>query len=249
MLIALRRFFILHSSFFISPQRQYLIPVGCRAPVALHGERDIPVTAGIYGDAVFGTPFGTSAEVVYKLKREVDVGAGDDTARKVQAVGKHRSHHQQGGDILRTNVSGKGYFIALQLRPRDAQRWESFLSGVIDFCSEQTQRIYEDTDGTLLHALRSGDDTAAGCHAEIGGEETHGRPRCHNVYMFGIALQRAHHDTGIVAIAQIAGRLLAVSKGVQDKRTVTDTLGCRQLNSGVYRGAGGGNGITHSCIC
>lgn len=42
--------------------------------------------------------------------------------------------------------------------------------------------------------------------------------------MFGIALQRAHHDAGIVAIAQIAECLPAMGKGVQDKRTVTDTL-------------------------
>ena len=103
--------------------------------------------------------------------------------------------------------------------------------------------------GPLLHTLRSGNDTDTGRYAEVGGEKTHGRPCRHDVYMFGVALQRTHHDAGIVAIAQIAECLPAMGKGVQDKRTVTDTFGCRQPDSGMHRYIGSGNGITHSCIC
>ena len=43
-----------------------------------------------------------SAEVPYELEGEVDVGTGNDTARKIQVqpLGKNSSYHQQGGYIL-----------------------------------------------------------------------------------------------------------------------------------------------------
>ena len=137
----------------------------------------------------------------------------------------------------------------MQFRTGDAQGREALIACILDVCTELAQGVCQNTDGPLLHTLRSGNDTDTGRYAEVGGEKTHGRPCRHDVYMFGVALQRTHHDAGIVAIAQIAECLPAMGKGVQDKRTVTDTFGCRQPDSGMHRYIGSGNGITHSCIC
>ena len=73
--ITLQRFFILHSSFFISPQRQYLVPVRCGAPITLYGKRNILVAARMDSNGVFGAPLGISSKVVYQLEGEVDIGA------------------------------------------------------------------------------------------------------------------------------------------------------------------------------
>ena len=128
------------------------------------------------------------------------------------------------------------------------QRRETFIGCVFDVCAELAQGIYQNADGALLHTLRAGDDTSAGGYTKIGGEEAHGCPGCHNVYMLRIALQCTYHDAGVVTIAQVVERLFAMGKSVQDKCAVTDTFGCRELDTGMQRGIGSGNGVTHSCI-
>ena len=87
-----------------------------------------------------------------------------------------------------------------------------------------------------------------GCYAKVSGEETHSCSGCHDIYVFRIILQGTYHNTGIVTITQIAWYLFAMGKSMQDKYTITDTFGRRQLYSGLQRYFGSGNDIAHNCI-
>lgn len=96
------------------------------------------------------------------------------------------------------------------------QRRETFIGCVFDVCAELAQGIYQNADGALLHTLRAGDDTSAGGYTKIGGEEAHGCPGCHNVYMLRIALQCTYHDAGVVAIAQVVEQYLQLPQVASD---------------------------------
>ena len=74
--------FIFHFNSFYC---HHLIPVRGGAPIAFYGERGIRVSAGADGDAIFGDLVGLGAEVAHQLQGQVDVGAGDDVTRQVQA--------------------------------------------------------------------------------------------------------------------------------------------------------------------
>ena len=91
-------YFFIFNSFYC----HHLIPVRGGAPIAFYGERGIRVSAGADGDAIFGDPVGLGAEVAHQLQGQVDVGAGDDVTRQVQAqaFGKDGTNHQQGGYVL-----------------------------------------------------------------------------------------------------------------------------------------------------
>ena len=129
------------SSFDFSPADcHHLIPVGGGAPIALHCKGGIRVSAGADGDAVFRSPVCPGTEVAHQLQGQVDVGAGDDVARQVQAqpFGKYSANHQQSGYVLRADTSGEGYFFTFQFCSGDAQRGKAFIPGIFYLCAELT---------------------------------------------------------------------------------------------------------------
>ena len=68
----------------VAGQCQHLVPVRGGAPVAFHGEGDVPVRIGLYVDAVRRAPCGLRTELFHQLQGQVDVGAGNDVIRQVQ---------------------------------------------------------------------------------------------------------------------------------------------------------------------
>ena len=63
----------------------------------------------------------------------------------------------------------------------DAQGRKALLTGVLDVSSQCAQGVNQDSNGSVLHAFRTGDDTLAGCERQICREKTHGRTCCLHV--------------------------------------------------------------------
>ena len=75
-----------------------------------------------------GLPGHLCAKLLHEADCQVDVRSGDEFAREVQgqSVGQHGAYHEQGGDVLRADVAGQGYFRSLQGASGDTERWKSF---------------------------------------------------------------------------------------------------------------------------
>ena len=65
---------------------------------------------------------------------------------------------------------------------------------------------FQNTYGALLHPFGTGNDACTRCYTEVSREKTHGGSGGKNVDMSGIPVQCFYHDTGVIAIAQIAWR-------------------------------------------
>ena len=134
---------------------------------------------------------------------------------------------------------GKSGKTGLQAAAGDVQGRKSFVSDVVDLCSQCAQGIHQDADGTLLHTLGAGDDACAGRHTEVSGEEAHGGSGSHDVDVLRMSVEGTNHDARVVAVAQVGGQCRAAREGVQDKGTVADAFRSRQLYGGVQAvGAG-----------
>ena len=186
---------------------------------------------------------------MHQLQRQVDVGTRNDVARQLQLqpCGQHGSYHQQGRDVLRTHVARQLYFAARQPGAGDTQGREAFVARIRDVCAQRAQGVHQDADGALLHAFGAGDDVCARRHAEVGGEETHGRAGGVDVYHVGHVVQGAYHDLRVVAVAQVLGACGSSRQGVEDERAVADALRGGQLYGGVQRG-GGGESVLHVVV-
>lgn len=150
-----------------------------------------------------------------------------------QPLWQHRTYHQQGGNILRTDVSRQGDFVARQSSSFDVQGGKSFVADIFYAGSEAAQGFYQNADGALLHACRSCDDAVAGRYTEVSGKEAHGCAR--SQYVDGVCcpgFESLHHDAGIVAVAQVVRTVFAVAQGVQYEGTVADAFRGRQRDGG-----------------
>ena len=141
-----------------------------------------------------------------------------------QSVFQYRTYHQQGRDVLRTDVTGKGDFVSGKCSSRNAERRKAFVFGIFDAGTQTMQGIYQQLDRALFHACRTGQDVGTFCYAQVSGEETHGGTCRQYINGFGHVLQGTYHHPGIVTIGQVLGYAGSVSQCVDDERTVTDAF-------------------------
>ena len=126
---------------------------------------------------VFACPRCLGSEVLHQQEGHVDVRAGDDVAGQGQGkpVFQCRGYHKQCRDVLRTHVARQGDVALVECRSRDAERREAFVLYIFDVSAQFAKGIYQDADGTLLHAFGASEDAGSRCDGEICREETHGR--------------------------------------------------------------------------
>ena len=61
-------------------------------------------------------------------------------------------------------------------------------------------------------------------------QEPHRSSRGFYIKVTVIRIQRLHHHLRIIAIRQIPNLIRAIAQRIKYQRTITDTLGCGQLN-------------------
>ena len=170
---------------------EHFVPIGGGGPVALHGERHGAVRLRADVDGLVRER-GRYAERLHQSRRHADVGArhhppGEADAQPALHVG---GYHHEGGDVLAAHAAVQVYLATREGAAVDAQGRVAGLPGVFHPCAEAVQRVDQDADGALLHALAAGDGPFAEGLGQEGGEEAHGGARRSHVEVAVVAVER-----------------------------------------------------------
>ena len=123
---------------------------------------------------------------------------------------------------------------AFQLAPLDAQWGKTLLVHVLDVGTQTAQGIYQDVDGTMLHALRTRDDVfLAIAGSQIGRHETHGGSCRFDVNLIGVGLQRIDNHLCVIAVRQVLWQHVTARQRMNNQCTVRDAFRRRQLHRQV----------------
>ena len=76
----------------------------------------------------------------------------------------------------------------------------------------------------MFHALCASDGMGASHHTEVGCHKTHGRACCLDVDLLRHVAKGMNDHFRIIAVAEILRHVYAATEGIDDQRTVGDTL-------------------------
>ena len=214
-------------------QRHHLIPIRGGTPVVFYQIRTRLVGLGSHADGLEVLPVGIGTKLTHCPQRQVDIGSRNHVSRQAQrqAVAQHRTDEQQGRDELRADVAGHLQQSAFQPATTDAQRGKALVVHIFDVGTQQSQGIYQHTNRTVPHALRSRQHmffTLPRC--QVCRHETHGSSCRHDVYLVRILLQGTHDDLRVVAIRQIVRHHTASRQRIDNQRTVGDAFRRREFD-------------------
>ena len=215
-----------HLRLVVPPQRQHLVPVSRRTPVALYRVLVSLVRLRVHRDGVRVAPVGVRPVLAHHPQREIDVRTRDGTVgdTQLQSVLQRRRNHQQRRDILRTDVACHLYVSALERAPIDAQRRIALLAQVFDVGAQIAQRIHQDAYRTLFHAVGTRDDMLARLRGEERREEAHRRARPLDVNLVRASLHRVDNHLRVVAHREVLRQYVAARQRMNDKCAVADAF-------------------------
>ena len=103
----------------------------------------------------------------------------------------------------------------------------------MDVGTQQAQGIHEDTDRTVLHALRSRQHMGAARHTQVSRHKAHGCPRGLDVDLFRHLVECLDNHFRIVAVTEVLRQVRASAECVDDQCPVGYALRSRQLDGSV----------------
>ena len=153
-----------------------LEPIACCTPIAFNRVRALQVSSGLNFKHVVALPIDLRAEVAHHADGHVQVWTARDVARQgeTQTVLQGWSYHQEGRDVLRTDIARHTQRAAFErIATNDAQRRETLFAFVSNGSPKRAKRLDEDADGTMLHAFGSCDNVLAWRNTQVSREEPH----------------------------------------------------------------------------
>ena len=164
-----------------------------------------------------------SAIFAHHPQCQVDIRSRDDVTRQVQRQSSlhHRTDHQHGRDILRTDATGHLQIATLQRLACDAQGRKALFAHVFDVGTQPSQCIHQRTYRTVLHALRTRQHVGTSRQTEIGRHEAHGRTSRLDIDLRGQVLShRLDNHIRIVAVADVLWKGCSTTKHMNNQSTV-----------------------------
>ena len=101
-----------------------------------------------------------------------------------------------------------------------SKRRISLVVYILNGGTDAAEGIYQNADGTLLHALSAGDDMFSGSNTEVCSEKTHGCTSGHDIDGFRHILQSVDHDVGIVAVRKVLRTDVSLCQCVENECAV-----------------------------
>lgn len=152
---------------------------------------------------------GRSPEVAHQCQRHVDVWARNDFAfeHQCQPFAHHRCHHEQGRNVLRTDICRQRNATPLQRFAHHAQRRKSLVFAVRNVGAQRAQGIDQHPDGAFAHTFCTRKNMRfAGADAEVSRQKAHGCAGSHHIHHLGPEGQGTLHHPRIVAVRGVGYR-------------------------------------------
>ena len=171
-------------------------------------------------------------------KGEVDVRARYQFAchSEFEPAIERRRNHEQGGNILRTDIAGDFQPSAGKATATYQERRITLLAQISDVGPEIAQGIDKRTNRPVAHTVGPREHMFAFGSGKVSGKETHGSTSSPHVNGRATVFKCLHHDLRVIAVGKVIRMHVASGQGTDDERTVADALRRGQGHVGMDGG-------------